>query len=387
MAGKGIIRIYYKDSSYKSFYLHEDVTAKEVAELFGSDFLHVEKRVAAHFSIHVVIDGKDIRQLKPEDRPLRVQRDLFSLKISWNTDKNYFLFCLSDEAKVRLTAKMGTSPNLDRKQRKDSNELIVPGRLASQSSPDRPTRPLSRKLTLRPKLFFLNNKGKSEIKTRPPVPNTRSVSDLDIDKHSPMLDRDRRSITVAGLTGETISSKTKQEISENLRRMVMEEKMKLAASDRSSPTKQEDLRVNVESESAPHPSTTLHNQIHNTEEIPPTKVKSPSIGTRGGGSHDGSLETMHRDTVEKSKPALAPHNDMLKDLASPNTTKRENEEISSMFDSIFDWYPSKQAETPDPPPSPPHIELPSGGDSNAIVEDSFDAAFDDILGVLNKLRA
>jgi len=91
MAGKGIIRIYYKDSSYKSFYLQDDVTAKEVAELFASDFLHVEKKVAAHFSIHVVIDGKDIRQLKPDDRPLKVQRDLFSLKISWNTEKKLFL--------------------------------------------------------------------------------------------------------------------------------------------------------------------------------------------------------------------------------------------------------------------------------------------------------
>ena len=58
MAGKGIIRIYNKDNSYKSFYLHEDVTAREVAELFASSFLHVDDRISDKFSLHVIIDGK-----------------------------------------------------------------------------------------------------------------------------------------------------------------------------------------------------------------------------------------------------------------------------------------------------------------------------------------
>jgi len=261
MAGKGIIRIYYKDSSYKSFYLHEDVTAKEVAELFGTDFLHVDKKISAHFSIHVIIDGKDIRQLKPEDRPLRVQRDLFSLKIQWNTDKNYFLFCLSEETKVRMTAKLGSGYDFGSPpQKKSDSELIVPNRLA-QSSPDNLFRPLSRKLTqLKPTISsFFSGKGKSEISPRPPVPSSRSEgSDLGIGK-SPTLER-RNTTLGANMQGEPATAKTKQEISEHLRKMVMEEKQKLRASTHtetasSSPPKSVSSPKPLSSVSSPNPTT------------------------------------------------------------------------------------------------------------------------------------
>jgi len=243
MAGKGIIRIYYKDSSYKSLYLHEDVTAKEVAEIFAHDFLHVDKKVAAHFSLHVIIDGKDVRELKPEDRPLRVQRDLFSLKISWNTDKNYFLFCLSDEAKEKMNEKLGTTAvaTTNSPPKAEESELIMPNKLSSQSAPERGgsfLRPsLSRTFSaLKPKLSLsIFSKGtKSEIpkdqQKRPPIPNTRSESEI-TDKRTPPPTNVRSSIerrsTLGSDSDPKNTPKSSKDVSENLRKLVMEERMKL----------------------------------------------------------------------------------------------------------------------------------------------------------------
>jgi len=385
MAGKGIIRIYYKDSSYKSFYLHDDVTAKEVAELFGSDFLHVEKKVAAHFSIHVVIDGKDIRQLKPDDRPLKVQRDLFSLKISWNTDKNYFLFCLSDEAKMRMTAKIGNTSPFDlgspQPLRTNETELIIPNKLSSQSTPERPS--LTRKLTsLRPKLFF--GKGKSEIKpSRPPLPSSLSESaDLGASaKQYTTPPLERRSTTIGGsASNEPLSSKTKQEISENLRKMVMEEKQKLQSSSAHVSVMKAQSPVVLQRTITQSQVTAISSEDPVRQTLPHQRNEEEENLTQ-----KNTEENQRNKQMEDLKKQLSPS-------PPPVTAKKDTEEISNMFDSIFDWYPAK-TETPLTPDSDVCFESPSAahshinGESDETEAESFDQAFDDILSVLNKLRA
>lgn len=57
---KDILKIYYKDNTFKSYDLPEDVTCAEVCAKFASKFLRISERAASHFSLHLIIHGKGI---------------------------------------------------------------------------------------------------------------------------------------------------------------------------------------------------------------------------------------------------------------------------------------------------------------------------------------
>ncbi len=47
---------------------------------------------------------KDVKQLTPTDRPIKIQKELGLLGYKFNTsdNENYFLFCLKDEMKNKM---------------------------------------------------------------------------------------------------------------------------------------------------------------------------------------------------------------------------------------------------------------------------------------------
>jgi len=279
---------------------------------------------------------------------------------------------------MRMTAKIGSTSPFDlgnpQQLRTNESELIIPNKLGAQSNPERPS--LARKLTsLRPKLFF--GKGKSEIMpSRPPLSSSLSESsDLGASaKQYTTPPLERRSTTIGGSSSNALTSKTKQEISENLRRMVMEEKQKLQSSTKAqSPvappraTQEQDHQTIV----CEDPDIQSLPDQHKKEDLPQAKT--------GDTQRNKQLEALRKQLLPSPPP-------------SPATLKKDTDEISNMFDSIFDWYPAKTETTVThdsdvcfESPSAPHD--PIKGLSDETEDESFNQAFDDILGVLNKLRA
>jgi hypothetical protein len=258
------------------------------------------------------------------------------------------------------------------------NELIMPNKTSSHSTLGG-FRPLSRTLTsLKPKLFF--GKGKSEIATnptRPPIPSSVSESsDIGATTKQQVPTLERRSTIIgsprvtARDSREPVNNKTKQEISENLRRMVLEEKQKLQTSAKTP----EERKVAQEPKIAPD-----EEPISQPVQSPPSE-KEVVAPTKKADEYTSNIDTF----TKRFPPSPAP--------ASPTTAKKESEEISNMFDSIFDWYPAKTGTPPRTPETAECFESPSAAHSQAEEltpddDESFDQAFDDILGALNKLRA
>jgi hypothetical protein len=55
---KQILKVYYKDNTFKSYNLPVDVQAVDVCAKFATKFLRISERAASHFSLHLVIQGK-----------------------------------------------------------------------------------------------------------------------------------------------------------------------------------------------------------------------------------------------------------------------------------------------------------------------------------------
>lgn len=121
---KQILKIFYKDNTFKSYNLPVEVQAADVCTKFATKFLRISERAASHFSLQLVIQGKGkqnillkilciithshcptvVKQLKHTDRPIKIQKELSTLGYKFNTNENdnYFLFCLSEETKSKM---------------------------------------------------------------------------------------------------------------------------------------------------------------------------------------------------------------------------------------------------------------------------------------------
>ena len=53
-----ILKVFYKDNTFKSYNLPVDVQAMDVCAKFATKFLRISERAASHFSLHLVIQGK-----------------------------------------------------------------------------------------------------------------------------------------------------------------------------------------------------------------------------------------------------------------------------------------------------------------------------------------
>lgn len=60
---KQILKVFYKDNTFKSYNLPVDVQSADVCSKFATKFLRISERAASHFSLHLVIQGKGIYQL------------------------------------------------------------------------------------------------------------------------------------------------------------------------------------------------------------------------------------------------------------------------------------------------------------------------------------
>jgi len=393
-SGKGLIRIYYKDNSYKSFSLQEEVTAQEVCELFAWDFLHLEKKVAAHFSLRVIIDGKDIRQLKAGDRPLRIQKDLLALKIAWNTEQNYFLFCLSEETKRRITTRvvppgMPTPPlepsvltkEKEKEKEKYNKRSEVRG---SKSFSKKLSFLVPRRLTSSP--WRAGHHGE-EKKDKPYLPQSQSVPQVSLSPHSLMRTKSEQTLPTNGE-----AAVQRQEVSLNLKKLINEEKKKLQMNaNNKTETSNNTNEVRVDNNNDDHPKNGTTTE--QTKEITPPREVRRELTLHGAVRKEAAItrepikkeismpyevtaEPPSFSVSEEPEPTVSPI--MPRSISMPKINKMiEEEDIAHLFDNLFDWYDNK---------STPRKPKEESNGNKADGEDMDDETFDNILATLKTLE-
>lgn len=56
-AKKEVVRVYFNDSSFKTFAIQEDTSAAELCEMFAKKMSLKGATVSRHFSLYIVVDG------------------------------------------------------------------------------------------------------------------------------------------------------------------------------------------------------------------------------------------------------------------------------------------------------------------------------------------
>eukprot|EP01114_Cavostelium_apophysatum_P017444 TRINITY_DN5183_c0_g2_i1.p1 TRINITY_DN5183_c0_g2~~TRINITY_DN5183_c0_g2_i1.p1 ORF type:complete len:400 (+),score=58.75 TRINITY_DN5183_c0_g2_i1:30-1202(+) len=97
---KGVIRIFFRDNTFKSLAITSATTASDVCTSFASKM----KIHGHHFHLFQVLDGKD-RPIESNERPLLLQIELLAKNSNWGSSKNCGFRCSFSEASVRLLKK------------------------------------------------------------------------------------------------------------------------------------------------------------------------------------------------------------------------------------------------------------------------------------------